>query len=82
MPQYVYPNCICVVRHEGHRIRLRPDQRWNASDPFVKTRPELFSSEGAATAHSAGYEPPVEQATAAPGERRAVRRPAKKSDDA
>lgn len=70
---YVYPNCIAVVAYNGGRIHLRPDQQWDADDPFVRARPEFFTATAAAVTHSPGYEP-VEQATRAPGERRNVRR--------
>jgi hypothetical protein len=72
---YVYPNCVAVVQYEGGRVRLNPEQRWDSDDPFVKARPGFFSSESVATAHSAGFEPGVEQATRAPGEKRSTRRP-------
>ena len=71
---YVYPNCVAVVRHEGGRVRLNPDQKWHAEDPFVLARPELFTDTPKDVAHSAGYEP-LERATRAPGETRQVRRP-------
>lgn len=70
---YVYPNCVTVVLWEGGRVRLNPDQKWPADDPFVKAKSELFTDNPANIAHSAGYTP--ERATAAPGETRKVRRP-------
>lgn len=76
---YVYPNCVCVVAHEGGRVRLNPDQKWPTDDPFVKARPELFSGTPRQVAHSDGYEP-VERATRAPGERRAVKRAPKAAE--
>ncbi len=71
---YVYPNCVTVVRWEGGRVRLNPEQQWPADDPFVKARADLFTTTPLNVAHSAGYEP-VERATAAPGETRRVRMP-------
>lgn len=71
---YVYPNCVTVVQYDGGRVRLNPDQKWDSEDPFVKARPEFFAAEPAVTAHSAGFEPVVEQATRAPGEKRSTRR--------
>jgi hypothetical protein len=70
---YVFPNCVSVVLYNGGRIRLHPDQQWPEDDPFVKERPEFFSSTPLVAAHSDGYEP-VERATRAPGEKRQVRR--------
>lgn len=69
---YVYPNCVSTVLWQGGRVRLHPDQKWDPEDPFVKARPEFFSAHPQMVAHSA---PEVEQATQAPGEKRATRRP-------
>lgn len=78
MPEYVHPNCAAVVAHEGGRVRLNPADTWDAGDPFVKARPDLFSSDPIQVAHSTGFEPGVERATRAPGEVRMARqRPAK-----
>jgi len=67
---YVYPTCVAVVRYQGGRIRISPDQQWSDDDPFVKARPDLFSVDPATVARSG----PVEQTTRAPGEKRTVRR--------
>lgn len=79
MSEYRYPTGVMVVRYNGGRVHLKPSQQWDADDPFVKARPELFRS-GTTVTHSAGFEP-VEQATRAPGEKRAVRRGPKKAED-
>jgi hypothetical protein len=53
-------------------------QHWRASDPVVKASPDMFSADprfglcGYGTP-AADELPPVEQATAAPGERRGAR---------
>jgi hypothetical protein len=73
MAEYVYPNCVSTVLYNGGRVRLHPTQQWKSDDPFVKARPEFFSETPLVAAHSDGYT--VEQATAAPGEKRTVRRP-------
>lgn len=73
----VYPNCVSTVLWNGGRIRLRPDQVWESDDPFVVARPEFFTSASSLSASSPGHGEPVERATRAPGERRAVKRPAK-----
>lgn len=73
---YVFPTCVTVVRWEGGRVHLRPDQQWDADDPFVKARPELFAEDPQAPQRTA---PVVERATQAPGERRQTRRPVKKA---
>jgi len=43
-------------------VPLRRGDAWDSDDPLVRERPDLF-------------EHPVEQATAAPGEKRSTRRP-------
>jgi hypothetical protein len=63
----------------GGIITVRYGQHWPADDPFVRSHPELFSMDPRYgmeyTQEPAGYkDPPVEQATAAPGEKRNVRR--------
>jgi hypothetical protein len=68
---YVYPTCVAVVLYKSGRVRIHPDQKWPDDDPFVKARPDLFTSEPVTVARS---ERPVEQATRAPGEKRATRR--------
>ena len=56
----------------GNRIRLQEGTVWDANDPFVRHRPDLFRPlDGERRA-------PVEQASAAPGEvRRGPGRPKK-----
>lgn len=52
---------------------------WPADDPIVKANPDLFSPDPRFgmlySVEPDGYDAPVEQATAAPGERRQTRRP-------
>jgi len=58
--------------------RIQKGQHFPADDPFVRSRPELFSSDPRYgmlyTVEPDDYDAPVETATAAPGERRSVRR--------
>ena len=70
MPAIMYASAECVVRWEGLSIHLTPGAPWDASDPFVRARPELFS-ETPTTIHRTTT---VEQATAGPGERRMTKR--------
>ena len=60
------------VGWNGQLLALRANSVWPADDPFVKAHPELFadSPEMVETSSGARYAP-VEQASAAPGERRA-----------
>jgi hypothetical protein len=52
---------------------------WPADDPIVAAHPEVFTDDPRYGMHysvePAGYDAPVEQTTAAPGEKRNVRRP-------
>ncbi len=68
----------------GLSARVRKGEHWVASDPLVQEHPELFSPDaryGARytvrppeMAESPSAAPPVEAATAAPGETRSTRR--------
>jgi hypothetical protein len=64
-----FANCTTWLAN-GHLIQ---DEAWDADDPIVKARPDLFNDEptvvrGVRKAPPA--EPAVETATAAPGEKR------------
>jgi hypothetical protein len=74
---YVYPTSNMVVGYDGGRVHLNTDQVWAGDDPFVKARPELFTSIPANVLRTTA---PVviEQATAAPGE---VRKTARRGKD-
>ena len=63
----------------GGQATVNKGEHWPANDPLVLANRGLFSSDPRYgmryTQEPAGYaDPPVEQATAAPGERRNVRR--------
>lgn len=60
-------------------VFVQKGEHWAADDPVVKAAPTCFSTDARYgmrySVEPAGYsDPPVEQATAAPGERRSVRR--------
>ena len=59
------------VGHDGHLVRIVEDDAWLADDPFVKAHPDLFADTPRNLFTLNGR---VEQATAAPGERRASKR--------
>lgn len=67
-----------VNLHGGGRVRVVKGSHWAADDPAVEARPELFSDDPRwgmqYTSEPDGYDAPVETASAAPGERRSVRR--------
>ena len=66
----------------GGRAKVQKGTHWPADDPAVHARPELFTTDVRYglmyTTEPAGYDEPadtpVEQATAAPGEKRNTRR--------
>jgi len=62
----------------GVRGAVQKGSHWPADDPVVKAHPDLFSTDAryglAYSVEPDGWDAPVEQATAAPGEKRATRR--------
>ncbi len=75
MPQdvvYALRHATVFIGPVPHRLRAG-DPRWK-SDPVVKAKPELFTSDPPTPDHPNPAARSVEQATAAPGEKRAVRR--------
>lgn len=69
-----------VVTPDGGRQTVRQGEHWPPGDPVVLAAPAgLFTADGRSTMRFTvrppeADEPPVEQATAAPGERRNTRR--------
>lgn len=67
-----------VEAPHGPRVRVVKGTHWPAEDPVVRARPDLFSPDPRFgmlyTVEPAGYDAPVEEATANPGEQRSVRR--------
>lgn len=80
--QVVYAKTTSRVQTpEGVPIMVRHGSHWPAEDPVVKAYPSLFSDDpryGLSATDNSVFEESgaseVEQATAAPGERRQVRR--------
>lgn len=64
----VYGLVAAVTFVDGQRVRVVVDEAWDADDPVVKARPDLF------TAAPSRVQTTVEQATQAPGEKRTTRR--------
>jgi hypothetical protein len=62
----------------GETVRVIKGTHWPATDPIVRARPELFTDDPRFgmlyTVEPDGYDAPIEQATAGPGERRNARR--------
>lgn len=72
----VYANASCSITNQhGEIFRLVRGEPWDADDPLVKHRSNFFSKNPvqARTSHNRGFVE-VEQATAAPGEKRNTRR--------
>ena len=69
-----------VTAPDGSSVTVRHGQHWSAEDPIVRAHPGLFSDNPCYGLTFTGEppvemsQPPVESATAAPGERRNVRR--------
>jgi len=68
-----------VVTPDGGRWSVQGGQHWPADDPVVKAAQDVFSPDARygvsySVAPPELADPPVEQATAAPGEKRSTRR--------
>ena len=70
---YVFVKDSTSIGAGSNMLLLARGDVWPASDPLVRDHPELFTEHPPILRRSA---PPVEQATAGPGERRGVRRAA------
>ncbi len=73
---YAFAASTCALRWEGQTVRLVEGEVWDASDPLVKARPDLFTDAAPRVRNSTGKpvkavrKQVVEQATRAPGEKR------------
>lgn len=68
---FKFARTSAIVGHKGDTIHLHVNSVWRADDPFVKANPDLFADTPEIVESSRGAEyRGVEQATAAPGERR------------
>lgn len=69
--QLVYANSNCsITNSHGVAYRLVAGEPWDADDPLVKHRPQFFTKQPVIVKTSAHGWVRVEQATAAPGEKR------------
>lgn len=68
-PRYVFARDTCAVREPGSKYPTTVHQGsvWHSECPMVVSHPDLFSDEPPVVLPR-GWMPPVEQATAAPGE--------------
>lgn len=70
---YKFANMSGTVFIGNRRVALRVDEAWDVSADIVKQRPEMFNDDPSRI-HGTPADVPVEQMTAAPGEKRATRR--------
>jgi hypothetical protein len=79
MSRYVFAVCENVsCRVDGQPVTVKRGETRHADDPVVKAYPDFFSDTPVIVARFPGWQPAadreVEQATAAPGEKRRARR--------
>lgn len=66
----VFASCTTWISPVAQLVQ---DEAWDADDPIVKARPELFTDEPSIVRGTRKREAPVETATAEPGEKRTTR---------
>lgn len=76
--KYVYALSTGTVVNPatGLKVRLTELEPWDATDPFVLARPDLFSEAPRIVRRTVPASAPIEAATKAPGARKAVKREA------
>jgi hypothetical protein len=67
-----FATCTTSVRHEGGVIRIQIGDAWHATDPFVRSHPDLFADQPVRVFGTPARR--VESATSAPGETRGTKR--------
>jgi hypothetical protein len=77
-PRIVFARSTCAVRAPGSKYptSVHVNEPWYADHPLVLSHPDLFG-DAPSLVFPRGWTPPeapVEQASAAPGEKRATRR--------
>jgi hypothetical protein len=73
-PVYALDTTSIAVPGQKFRVSVVRRNIYWSDEAVVRARPELFSTEDPELTRLAGWESPVEQATAGPGEKRATRR--------
>ena len=73
--KYVFARDTCAVREPGSKYptTVHKGTVWHANCPMVRSHPDLFSADPPEVLPR-GWQAPVEQASASPGERRNARR--------
>lgn len=74
-PKIKYARYTASLRVPGDKYptSIHVNEPWYAEHPLVKAHPDAFADQPAEILPR-GWEPPVEQASAAPGEKRATKR--------
>lgn len=74
-PKIVFAVDTCSLREPGSKYpsTVHKGEAWYADSPLVRSYPDMFSAKPTEV-FPRNWEPPVEQATAAPGEKRNTRR--------
>ncbi len=74
-PKYVFALDTCSLREPGSKYptTIHKGTAWYADSPLVVLYPDMFSTKPTEV-FPRGWVSPVEQATAAPGEKRTTRR--------
>lgn len=70
----VYANTTTTISEGPGFVTLTKGEPWDASDPIVKRHPDCFSDQPTRVQTSRRGWTDVEQATAAPGEKRTTKR--------
>ncbi len=73
----VYALGACVTYVDGKRVATKINEPWDADDPVVQARPDLFTP--APVKVNRTVDAPVETATAEPGAKRKPGRPRKQT---
>lgn len=71
--RYAYARDTTLIVDRTGRWNVRAGEVWYADHPVVAAHPDLFS-DVPLDVKPRGWEPPVEQASSAPGEKRSTRR--------
>ena len=74
-PKYVFAIDTCSLREPGSKYptTIHKGSAWYADSPLVQSYPDMFAAKPTEV-FPRNWVAPVEQATAAPGEKRATRR--------
>lgn len=71
---FALSTCSTADPATGLIVRIVEGEPWAAQDPFVKARPDLFGAQPERIRRTVPFQPVIEQASKAPGEKRATKR--------